>query len=331
MHEDTVLEGNAGALASKNESLPLRERLKPLFPLRFPCFERHYQLGPAHTYAFDEMDCRDWHKEMVSRIIFAVETQSYLPVYRMGDGEYRFALGGHPVDRLPWWRLAPRHAVRRFITRLRGKEGCHKSGSAEYGFEEYSPAEYSQVYSTFVENLCYVATHGILALGLHDRPIYEVYIPAILDWFDANSIIVHRDNYYHVYTVYALMHGPDRFALLKDRRVLVVTGLTPEKQLGIEIGLRQIGVVDVQFLPVSSSKTMLDVLDLRSIQLPVDVALVGAGVGSVNILAQLEPLQTPCLDVGFALSTLANPDLRWNRPFCVPDDEFELDRVRWLK
>ena len=70
-------------------------------------------------------------------------------------------------------------------------------------------------------------------------------------------------------------------------------------------------------------------IDLSKIQRPVDLVLVGAGVGSVNILAQLATLNTACLDVGFALTTLENPDLRWNRPFCVPDDEFDLQKINF--
>ena len=71
-------------------------------------------------------------------------------------------------------------------------------------------------------------------------------------------------------------------------------------------------------------------MNLSSIQSPVDIELVGAGVGSVNILGQLAPLNTACLDVGFALSTMGNPELRWNRPFCVPDDEFDANKICFL-
>jgi hypothetical protein len=316
-----------------NTSDPLRQQLTPCIELRFPGFEKHYEvINPRlRAYAFERMDGRTWYTEFARRVLSAQSERSFLPIYRMGDGEYSFALGGRPSERLPLWKLPPRQLLKRLRDRLGGRDGYHRSGSAEYGFEEYSAIESEQIKDAFTICLRQVASKGALLLGLHDRPIYQAYIPAILDWFDANEICVHRHNYYHVYAMYSLMHGPDRFALLKDRRVLVVTGLSPEKQQGIEAGLLRVGAADVQFLPVSLNKAMLDVLDLSSVRVPVDVALVGAGVGSVNVLVQLEPLKTPCLDVGFALSTLVNPELRWNRPFCVPDDEFNLKKVRWLK
>lgn len=313
------------------EPRPLKERLKPQVPLRFPNFEKHFEISTANAYTFDATDCRDWYYEMLAQILEAVESNRYLPIYRMGDGEYRFALGESFGRESSPWRLSLRQLVREFVTGLKGKKGYHKSGSGEYGFEEYSPSEREQVYSVFTECLRYVSKHGILALGLHDRPIYQTFIPEIFDWFDSYQILINRKNYYHVYAIYALMHGPDRFALLKGRRILVITSLTPVKQRGIEAGLRKIDVADVQFLEVSSSKAMFDKINLEAVEQPVDVVLIGAGVGSVNILAQLEPLQTACLDVGFALSTLANPDLRWNRPFCIPDDEFDMSKVRWLR
>jgi hypothetical protein len=126
------------------------------------------------------------------------------------------------------------------------------------------------------------------------------------------------------------MHGPDRKRLINGRRVLIVSGLTDDKRRGIKRGLTEGGASDIQFLPISPKKALLDTIDLGQIRRPVDLVLVGAGVGSANILVQLEPLGVPCLDVGFALSTLGNPELRWNRPFCVPDDEFDPERIKFL-
>jgi hypothetical protein len=310
---------------------PLSKRLSLCVELRYPGFEKQYGIRDpkVKAYAFEPMDGRVWYIEFRQRIFNAQVDHMFLPVYRMCDGEFIFSLGYHPSDRSPLWYLSPIRIARRIRKRL--MKGSHLSGSKEYGYENYSVEELEKARDIFVKRLRLVAEKGILALCLHDTPLSKPFVPAILNWFDRNQIPVHRQNYYHFYGLYALMHGPDRFSLLRDRRILVVTGLNPEKQQGIEAGLQRVGVAGVQFLPVSLNKAMLDVLDLSSVQLPVDVVLVGAGVGSVNVLMQLEPLQTVCLDVGFALSTLVNPDLRWNRPFCVPDDEFDLKKVRWLK
>lgn len=320
---------NGSASVEADEMLPTRIRLQPCIPLRFPNFEKHYELGTADAFAFEMIDCRDWYHEMVSRILNSIQMKHYVPIYRMGDGEYSFALGARPQNKRPLWKTSPRYILERLKSQFHGRVDYHKSGSVEYGFEEYTDIERQRILDHFIKCLRKVAGSGFLALGLHNRPIYEAYIPAILDWFDANGVILNRTNYYHVYAIYALMHGPDRFQLLRDRRVLVVTSLTDEKRVGIETGLRRVGVSDVQFIPISSTKSLFDTLDLNTVTMPIDVALVGAGVGAVSILAQLEPLQTACIDVGFALSTLASPELRWNRPFCVPDEEFSPKHMRF--
>lgn len=72
---------------------PLRERLLPKVELRFPHFEKHYEYGPqppTKVYAFAPMDCRDWYCSLVARIVDAIETRTYLPIYRVADGEYNF-------------------------------------------------------------------------------------------------------------------------------------------------------------------------------------------------------------------------------------------------
>ena len=267
---------------------------------------------------------------MVGSLYDAISSRRYLPLYRMGDGEYRFALGGSTGKKWVDGLIAPRPLLRALVARLSGRWGHHKSGSPEYGFEEYNPIERPLAYKIFVDSLRVVAKRGILGLALHDTRTYERYLGPMLSWFEENQISLHRQNYYHVYSVYVLLHGPESDLLLNDRRVLVATGLTEEKKAGIERGLREKGVKSVQFLPLSSQKAMLDVVDLHAIKERVDLVLVGAGVGSVSILVQLEPLGVPCLDVGFALSTIAEPQLRWKRPFCIPDTEFKRERVEFL-
>ena len=307
---------------------PLRDRLEPRVRLRIPHFERHHGLSSARVHAFEDLDCRDWYDEFRRRIVSAVNEGRYLPLYRMGDGEYAFALGFRPEDRVPFWSLGAKGKVKRILARLGLRH--HRSGSVEYGFETYTPKEHRELADRFVASMREVAAHGMLALGLDDSPFYGDYLPDILDWIDENEIPLGPDNYYHVYFLYALLHGPDRADVLRGRRVLVVTGLDEEKERGIRAGLEKEGVADIQFLPISRAKAMSEELDLAGVVRPIDLALVGAGVGAVNIVHQLRPLSAPALDCGFVLSTLGQSDLRWSRPYCVPDEEFDSERVRFM-
>lgn len=310
--------------------MPLRERLGLHADLRFPHFEKHFEISnpKSRAYAFETVDAHAWYAEFTSRVFSAVDEHRFLPVYRMCDGEFIFALKGSPQDKLPWHRLPLRRLARRLIRRATGRTG-HRSGSHEYGFESYTAAQVREVDATFINGVRFIAERGILALCLHDSPLSQPFIAEMCEWFDEHAILLDRTNYHHFYSVYALLHGPDRDRLLGDRRALVITGLTDAKRKGIDAGLRAAGARTVQFLPISQTQSMLDRVDLGGIEQPVDVVLVGAGVGAANILTQLEPLSTVCIDAGFALTTLADPDLRWNRPYCVPDDEFIPSRARW--
>jgi hypothetical protein len=313
----------------KSKPLSLRESLTPCVDLRFPDFEKYYENGlTAKAYAFESIDCREWHERTIQNIFDAIENRSFCPVYRLSHGEFIMALG-YREEKL-WHQRTLKQNLGILYRWLTNRTNAFRSGSNEYGYEEFSKEEIPRAKDRFLECLRIIAQKGILAAAFHDTPGYKAYIPEFLDWIAANQIRFDSANYAHFYSIYVLLHGRDRHRLFNQKRILVVTGLTEGKQEGIEKGLLREGAADVQFLGVSPSKALFDVLDLSSVRLPVDLVLVGAGVGSANIVVQLEPLQTACLDVGFCLSTIANPDLRWNRPLCIPDEEFDIARFPWI-
>src|SRR2546423_859555 len=181
----------------------------------------------------------------------------HLPVYRIGDGEFRFMVGP-PTDRRPWWRWSPGMLAVRTNEIFQGARHAHRSGDRLYGYEFYTAAERQQLQSQYVAQLHRIADEGILAVVLHETDIVRAYAPEILDWFDANDVRLDSANYHHMYSVYVLFHGPDRERLLRGRRILVVTSLTPAKRASIERGLLDAGVASIQFLGISPDKALLD-------------------------------------------------------------------------
>jgi hypothetical protein len=313
---------------------PLRERLRPRVALHYPGFDRLRALSLAagadeRVYAFRDEDCRAWYRRFAGDVLGAVDAHRYLPVYRMGDGEFSFALGT-PEERLPLRRLRPRQLARRLANALTGRRGGHRSGAPGYGWEAYSPRERRALLDAYAADLRFVAERGWLALALADTPLFGPWIPGFLDWLDARGVSLHPGNYQYVYAVYALLQGPDRDRLLRGRRVLVVNHADARRQAAIGKALSRAGVARTQFVPISRGKAMLERLDLRGVEGSIDLALVGAGVGAANVLRQLEPLGAPALDVGWVLDVMALPELRWRRPFCVADAEFDPDRVEFL-
>ncbi|HYR08222.1 MAG TPA: hypothetical protein VEQ60_10655 [Longimicrobium sp.] len=313
---------------------PLAARLCVRIPLHYPGFDRTRALALAagnaeEVYAFTREDCRDGYRRFAVDVLAAIEERRFLPVYRMGDGEFSFALGA-PEERLPLRRLRPRQLARRVVNAVAGRRGGHRSGSPGYGWEVYSPAERRALLDAYAADLRFVAERGYLALALADTPLYGPWVREILEWLDARGVPLHPGNYQHAFAVYALLHGPDRDRLLRGRRVLVVNHADAERRAAIAGALAMAGAAETRFIPIGRDKAMLERVDPRAAGGPVDLALVGAGVGAANVLRQLEPLGVPALDVGYALDVLARPELRWRRPFCVPDEEFDPERVEFL-
>jgi hypothetical protein len=325
---------DAGRGRDGAEAGPLRARLRPRVQTDYPGFGRTRELALAvgntePVYAFAEEDCRDWYRRFADDVLAAVDEHRFLPVYRMGDGEFSFALGP-PEERLPLHRLRPRQLARAVLNALAGRRGGHRSGSHGYGWEVYSPRERRALVDSYAADLRLVAERGYLALALSDSPQFGAWVGEILDWLDARGIPLHAGNYQHLYALYALMHGPDRERLLRGRRILVVNHADAAREAAIAGALARAGAARTQLISISREKSMLERLDLRAVEGPVDLVLVGAGVGAANVLRQLEPLGAPALDVGFALDVLAQPELRWRRPYCVPDQEFDVERVEFL-
>jgi hypothetical protein len=51
------------------------------------------------------------------------------------------------------------------------------------------------------------------------------------------------------------------------------------------------------------------------------LVLIGAGVGSANIINQLTSLNAICIDAGHALDCFSKPELRKERICLLPDEE----------
>jgi hypothetical protein len=305
----------------------LRRKMSPCVPLRFPDFEKQYEyeqkigIGETLAYNFNPVDCRDWYRTFADRMITAVDESNYLPLYRMGDGEYLFALRKDSHDSSSIWEGSLRQTAMNFVSKLLG-EAQRGSGGI------YTHTERRKAYSKFVEGVKMVADEGILGLGLHDTPLYNRYIPEILDWFDEKDVSITTQNYIHVYGIHVLLNGSYSDSLIGGKNVLAVTWLNSERKKKIKKGLSEKGANDVHFAEVSKRKSMLDDINIYDTN-KLDIVLIAAGIGTINVLKQLKKMRVPQIDIGYCMDVIANPELRWERPYLVPDSEFDPDRVRY--
>jgi hypothetical protein len=245
--------------------------------------------------------------------VIAAVGRTFLPVYRMADGEFAFMVGTRALSH--GWRSELRQIPRRIMQRLHRR-------TATYWGESYSGADRREAVRRFTSSLAAVARDGVVAsyFALRADRWGERYHEPVCQWLERHGVRLHVGNYTPFYSVYALLTGPGRHELLRGRRVLVATHLTEARRAKLSAGLADDGVSDVGFLPVSQSRALFDDVDAARYRGAFDLALVAAGIGSVSILAQLQVLGVPCIDCGIALECLLDPERRWERPFLIGDD-----------
>jgi hypothetical protein len=293
-----------------------------------PGFEKTYYPG-SKTLSLRKRDCAQWYNEFVDRMVAACGHQ-FLPICRMSDGEFKFALGNQPPSkRLPVGLRVKRRflgIMERLVVEMKGFQAA-TAPSVSSG--NYTKDEWFEERRRYAEMLCEISKKGMLALHLSygQIPFQEHYFPALGRWLKENQIMLTDDNYFPFYFVYAALTGPRRGELLKDRRVLVVNGASGEKRQKIEAGLRHEGVAEVLWHPISLDRSLYDRLDLDPYIGKIDLALVGAGIGKPNILVQMEPLNVPCIDAGYVFEVWADLKNKWKRAFCVADEEIDIEKI----
>ncbi len=315
--------------------MPLRDQLKPQVEQRFPGFEEHYKLAHSRYYAFSAVDCRRWYSAWEERVLAAAGGGAHLPVFRASHGEFIMALGYQRTRRKRAEGLARylRRSAGFALWELRRRLSLSppfRSGSGDNSFEVFTAEELPVAREVYTRCMRAISHEGILALALHDNPGYAEYFPAYFDWLDRNKIRVTPENYVPFYSVYVLLNGPGRRPLFAGRRVLIITSMDEDKRARLQGALGALGARAVQCYGVSPQKAMFDVIDLQRVEGAPEVILVGAGVGAASVLDQVRPLRALAIDAGFAIDALAYPDLRWNRPFCIPDEEWDPERIRFL-
>ena len=308
-------------------SLPKEYKMKN-FPVSvdffIPYFLKKNLKGLEKTLVLKELDCDAWYNEFIDKCVDACG-KSYLPVYRMSDGEFSFILGEQPLDK----RLSIFKKTRLKLSQLKAKiklrggfvaftQGHYNSG--EYTHEECKKAKLEQP-----EQIKKISEKGILALHLsyvETQPFAERFWPALDKWITKHKIDLKHNNYYSFYFVYSMLTGPRRGELFQNNRILVVNGAGDGKKEKIINSLKKEGVSKVEWISISSKRSMFDIIDVKPYIGKVDLAVIGAGIAKPHILLQMEPLNIPCIDAGFIFEVWANPRNKWERSYCASDDDY---------
>lgn len=279
-------------------------------------------------YAFDERSCEDWYREGMKPLFEAIGQNRHFPLFRISHGELHLALGRRVrPDASPKQKLAHYYHKAKQLLRL---EHPHREGPTVNGtWELFSYGELEAARARYIPALRNIAKEGLLAACFQTNAGYVEYFPDYFNWLDKHDIPLTTKNYVPFYSVYSMVFGPDHKRIFKERSVLIINYLPEEKQRVLREALQARGVSKVQFISIRPDKALFQDLDLSTIEGDVDVVLLGAGCGAAPMTEQLRPLNAVVIDAGFAIDALAKPEARWRRAFCIPDDEFDSERVNF--
>jgi hypothetical protein len=178
--------------------------------------------------------------------------------------------------------------------------------------EIYRPHETRALRAKLMRQVRDISNYGYLACYVNDNGLnafveYNRVLPALLQTWD---IALTAENYIPFHFAPSLLISEGWQDFIKNRKLLVVTGLTEEKETAIRATLIAYGAKSVCMLPISSSSSLTDTIDLSGVDHDVDIALVAAGIGSANILGQLKPLNTLCIDIGGLMNCFVDHEMR---------------------
>lgn len=252
-----------------------------------------------------------WFRSFREECLSAIGRR-WMPVYRMADGEFAFAVGHRPA-----LELTPKGIARYLVWSL----GIHGRGfrGTCWG-EQYSREERERLLPRYSADLQEIAREGRLAVffGRCGDTHFGQYLRPVERFLrDGAQVALTPRNYVPFFFVLGLLAGEGREEFFSQRRILVVSSLTPEECERAGAALKALGAVETRHLSISRDKSMLDTIGLDGVNGPIDVALVAAGIGSARVLCQLRPLQTLCIDAGAFIPALADPKLRPHGVFRV--------------
>jgi hypothetical protein len=297
---------------------PLRERLREPIDLCLPAFCGSVAAGEVTQWYFRRRDAGEWYAALVERLVSA---RGYLPLYRMSDGEFVFVCGKRPLP-LTMLLEFPKLVVKdRLKVLLRRHRRTYLSGTPGYGYETYTWAEWERARQGYADRVRAIGKAGILAVNfVRHLEFPRQYLEPMCSWMEAHDIDLTPTNYYPFYYVYAALLGPDARRLYEGRRILVVTSDEDgTKWPAIRQRVMRFGAADATFVRISRSKSMFDRIDVTRIG-TVDLVLMGAGVGALNIAEQVAPLEALTIDAGFVLDCLWRPrEFVGRRAFTRPD------------
>ncbi|KHJ39129.1 hypothetical protein PBAC_07290 [Pedobacter glucosidilyticus] len=297
-------------------------------PFKVKEFEKTYQEGDF-VLSLERKDINQWFDEFIKVIENAIVERKFLPICRMSDGEFIFCVG----EQLPSKRLGTLYRLRYFIRRKLAKiiKGTDFKAATlpNVPSGSYSQKEISLIKEKYANYIKKISEMGILALDftVFNEPFQEQYFKPFYNWLNKNKIYLNTKNYYPFYFVYMALLGEQKVTILNKRNILVVHSAKDKKREKINSELTKYEVLNVEWLSISSDRSLYDQINVSQLKSKPDLILIGAGVGKPNIILQLEQLSVPCLDAGYVFEVWYDDANKWKRRYCVTDSEYNPELI----
>jgi hypothetical protein len=213
----------------------------------------------------------------LNHVIQALDQRRYLPVARFCDGEYQFYEGKETTT---CW-------------------GERKSSLRKEGVEQLH-----------IDALRTIHQNGVLCPNLNLA--YLKLQSSFLEFLSRHGMPM--QNYAPFYFVYALLVNPAFLSKLRSCRVALITNFKNKSSASILKALDAMGIRDVCCHEIPASGVAHGAFDLQ-IDRKIDVALVGAGIGSPLVLARLQAESCVAIDSGFVFHLWDGTFDRYERLF----------------
>jgi hypothetical protein len=248
--------------------------------------------GQLDAWSFIDINPEDWFKDFRDHVLDCIGKE-YLPVYRMADGEYRFLMGRR-------YNFHKKPLLRELVAVTAEKLHIKNPNKWKTSWgENYAPGRVKDLKHNLIGDVRKIAGHGYLACYINDNGLnaFTEYNSILPHYFRKKNIQFHSKNYIPFHFVCNLFMAKGWQDFFENRNVLIVTGGNKNKNK-IDNTLTRFGAKSVQYIPISETSSLEDNVDILNIQQPVDLCLVAAGIGSANIITQLQQLNTAVLDIG---------------------------------
>jgi hypothetical protein len=294
---------NGNEITTLSGKLIYRVSISRLFNSTPEHFRKDYG-GDLQAYSFHPFDELVWLDQFRSKLKQSVG-KYYLPVYRMADGEYQFLVGLKVNLNSPsQFRQILSFIYRKTLEVLAGPRIKTSWG------ETYRGKELFELRTKYLKDLYNLLENGILCAYLYENPkkSHVHYNKYITEFFDNIGLALNSNNLFPFHFPFFALSNEGWQDLITDRNILIITGNLEKRKHILETHLLELGAKKVGFYEISSNHSMKDIIDNDKINdlMGFELAFIGAGIGSLNIISQMKWFKGPVLDVGGYLTALEN-------------------------